>query len=291
MHCVTLAELAAVVSQYGTAMVTCRSKIPPNAVTCYWASSRKRFNLWNHSIARYQNAERAGKIHEMESWWTDHLSVLEEILVSEMLTRVVAALASQLESKTHRDEISPVAHAIHLSHMETSNRVHQLVLSGRGSSVQCAVKLNRLRKGVERWTDTMLGRMSIESTNNLRYCIDAERAREFAEEFRGIGYGPNRDMTCWLMNASMRDVLSRRTTAQPALPQANKDVADAVMLLFRPELFDTLGFVKQAWMHRIEADSELAECSPKAAMDDRVAFPLLNNSDEEPTNDLERWYI
>lgn len=290
MHCVTLAELAAIVSQYGTAMVACRSNIPSTAVTCYWASSRKRFNLWNHAIGRYQTAVRTGILSDTRAWWDEHLGVLEEIIVSEMLTRVVAALATQLESQTHRDEVAPVAHSIFLSHMETSNRVHELLLSGRGSSVQDAVKLNRLRKGVERWTDTMLGRMSIESIDKLRYCIDMERAREFAKEARGIGYGPNRDTTCWLMNASMRDVLSRRTSKDPALPQANQDVADSVMSMFRPELFDSLGFVKPTWMHRIATESNLAECSPSSMKDDRVAFPFASDEKEESSSDFERWY-
>ena len=42
---------------------------------------------------------------------------MEEILVSEMLTRVIAALGAGMDASSEDEEVSPVTHAILLNHL------------------------------------------------------------------------------------------------------------------------------------------------------------------------------
>ena len=170
-------------------------------------------------MARYRAAQEAGDYTSVRSWWRDHLIVLEEVLVTEMLSRVVAALAAGIESEIDKHEISPVTHAIHLTHLEASNRVQRIMLFGRGSSVQDAVRLNRLRQGVERWVDALIGRLTPHGQPTSGYAIDRARAEEYAKEYQGYGQGPARNTATWLMNAAMHDMLRRRTSEQTALPK------------------------------------------------------------------------
>jgi hypothetical protein len=130
------------------------------------------------------------------------------------------------------------------------------MLFGRGNSVQDAVRLNRLRRGVERWTDVMIGRLSVERSNTVRYAVDPKRANDYCEEARSLGHGPGRDTSAWLMNASMHDMLRRRTSERAALPAANQAVTKSVMLMLRPELFDSVGTLKSLWLHRLEIGTE-----------------------------------
>ena len=178
MHSVLIADIAALVSQHGPAVLYRGDTVPPEAVTQYWASSRSRFELWHQTMTRYRHAEKSGDAILMRAWWREHSVVLEEVLVSEMLTRVLAALGAGLDSSEKAEEISPVTHAVYLSHLEARNRVQQMLLFGRGNSVQDAVRLNRLRQGVERWTDVLIGRMSVQSPSHICYAIDADRAGE-----------------------------------------------------------------------------------------------------------------
>lgn len=292
MHCILTADLAALISQHGPAIVRAREAVPPSALTDYWASSRSRFDLWHQTMMRYRNAEKSGNLQAMRKWWQEHIVVLEEVLVTELLTRVVAALAAGMELESEAEEISPVTHAVYLTHLEARTRVQQIMLRGRGCSVPDAVRLNRLRHAVERWTDAMIGRMSVDTPRSIRYSIDASKAAEYAKEMRYYGHGPSRNMAALLMNAAMHDTLRRRSSVRTALPESNRAVARSVMLMLRPELFDSVGVLKSLWLHRLQTDTDGA---------DRVLDELIKNDfDEAPRaegtkaasgNLFQRWYL
>lgn len=251
MHCVTLAELSAILSQHGPDLIASGTAIRAESVTCYWATSRKRLASWHHALARRRELHRRGRCDALRFWWDHNMPLLEEIIASEMLTRVLASLTAQIESKTHRDEVSPVTHSIYLSHLDASHRVVQMMIGHEGYAVEHVVRLNRLRKGVERWTDALIGRMSIELAEGLAFAFDFERSRSFSREARDCGVGTARTIHCWLMNASMREMLCQRTSDRPAFASQNKDVADAVMMMLQSELLDDFGTIRSGWTHRI----------------------------------------
>jgi len=233
-----------------------QDEVAPEAVSQYWTSSRSRLDLWHQAMTRYRSARHNEDSVGMRSWWQDHMVVLEEVLVTDMLTRVIAALAVGLDESTDgKAEVSPVTHCIYLSHVDASNRVHKLMINSRGGSVQDAVHLNGLRKGVERWTDALIGRMSYHSSDKIQYAFDRSRAQQFANETRSYPCGPARDTTAWLMNAAMHDMLRRRTSSQSALPEANRAVASSVMMMLRPDRFDSVGVLKSLWLNRLTSES------------------------------------
>jgi hypothetical protein len=270
MHCVTLAELAALISQHGPDLIASQTAIRAGSVSCYWVSSRKRLEIWNGALCELRAAQRLGHSATVRQWWDRNQPLLEDIVVSELLTRVFAALTAEIETVTHRDEVSPVTHAIYLAHMEASNRVYRLIVLREGQSIQNAVQLNRLRQGVQRWTDAMIGRLAIDPTVALGYAFDYERARAFADESRDNGELAYRRISTWLSNASMRDTLSRRTSSEITFPAANADIADAIMLMLQSELFDDLGTIQSGWRHRITNGVTPTEC---AAVDKETHLP------------------
>lgn len=256
MHSVHLVDLAAVVSEHGPAILYGRETLSPEALTHYWTATHSRFNLWHQAMARYSRAEQLNQESALNDWWEQHTPVMEEILVSEILTRVVAALGIGLDSQASEEEISPVTHAILLNHLEASNRVHQVMLKANGRNMVKAEQLNRVRRGIESWTDVLIGRMALRSREPLRYAIERERALEYAEEAVLQGYVVIRKTSNALMNMSMHDMISTRLSAEPALPAANREVARSVMLMLRPELFDSVGTLKSLWMHRLENSAD-----------------------------------
>lgn len=271
MHCVTLADLAATLSKHGPSLLDLRPNVPSEVILRYWTASRSRHELWHRAMGRYRDAQSTGNYRLIRDWWGEHRLVLEEIIVSELLTRVVAAIGaesvvpgetpSQDESPNHNhdhlaseshESLAAVTHGVYVAQLEASNRVGRIILDGKGAQVAELVRLNRLRYGVERWTDWLIGRVSVNLTRGYDYCIDAERAKTFCDEIRETNEGTHDDTTTWLMNAAMRDMLVRRTSAHAALPQANHHVASSVLALFRPELFDSDGFPKSMWLQRLQ---------------------------------------
>ena len=259
MHCVLIADLAAIMSQHGTAILRGSDRVPADAVSQYWSASRNRLELWHQTMARYRAAEDSGSILRLRTWWQDHAGVMEEVLVTEMLTRVVAAIAAGLDTAQSVDEISPVTHAVFLSHLEARNRVQQIMLFGRGNSVTDAVRLNRLRRVVERWTDMLIGRLSIDSPELTCYGINIDLAKQHASEARDFSVGIAARTTTWLMNAAMNDTLRRRTSRQTSLPGANHAVATSVVMMLRPDLFDSVGTLKSLWLHRLNSTADQAD--------------------------------
>jgi len=260
MHCVLAADLAALVSQHGPALVRGADEVPPEAVAQYWYTSRQRADLWHQAMTRYRSASRSGDSVAMRDWWHDHIAVLEEVLVTEMLTRVLATLAVGLDAAADaEDEVSPVAHCVFLSHVDASNRVQKLMIEGRGSRVQDAVRLNRLRTGVQRWTDALIGRMTFPTGGPAPYAFDSARAQEFAAEARGYAAQGPRDTASLLMNAAMHEMLRHRTSPVAALPEANRAVSACVMMMLRPDRFDSIGVLKSLWLHRLTSVPKQAD--------------------------------
>ena len=96
MHCVYLTDIAAILSEHGPSILSRGEAVPPDAVTRYWVASRNRFELWHQAMSRYRIAEASGEYQLLRAWWGDYFGVLEEVLVSQMLTRVIASIAAEL---------------------------------------------------------------------------------------------------------------------------------------------------------------------------------------------------
>lgn len=255
MHVVQLAELAAVLAHHGPALLYRHTTVPPEAISNYWTASRLRLDLWHQTLARFHRVKGSGNHYLMRCWWQDHIGVLEEILTSELLTRVIAAIADGIDRAAQRDEFSPIAQAIYLSHLEARNRVQAAILDRRGCPVSDAVRLNRLRCTIERWIDVLIGQLSGHDRELVRYGIDIDRTTSHAKDFDLTGTSPTRETIAWLTRASLTDSIRQKVAKNASLPQANRDVADSVLLILRPDLFDSVGTLKSLWMHRIENDS------------------------------------
>ncbi|TWT56093.1 hypothetical protein [Allorhodopirellula solitaria] len=275
MHVVKLAELAAVMTHHGPALLYRHASVSPEAVNCYWTASRQRLELWHQALIRFQRAKDDADSSRVQEWWQDHIGVVEEILASELLTRVMAAIADGSDRASGRDEFSPIAQAIYLSHLEVRNRVQMLLLDRRGCSVSDAMRLNRLRRLVERWIDVLIGELACYDEELLRYGVDEERTRCHADDSDGLASSPQRQMVGCLIRASMTDSIQRRVAERASLPLANQAVAESVLLMLRPEMFDSVGVLKSLCLHRIENQA--------TRTDQMIDDYLRPNLDDSPT--------
>ena len=268
MHATMLADLASTIALHGPTLLSRSDAIPAASLQQYWVASRKRCSRWHETFALYRRHEMACDAIGIRAWWHEQGKLMEEVLVSDILTRVYAAVAAALDSESREPEISPVAHSIYLSHLEARNRVLSIMVRGQGTSVDATARLNRLRKTVERWCDILIGQIAAVYPEASRYGTTLERTTAFAEEVSE--YAPSERHTAgWLMSAAMRDSLSRKACMLAACPQENSDVCDAVLVCLRPDMFDSCGTMQSLWLHRLihgtkETDSVLTQLlSPK----------------------------
>ena len=284
MHCVELARLAALLAVEGTALVSYRAPVPAEAMVQYWSASRKRFELWNRGLGRLTELLHAGRSLAARDWWNQHLPMLEEILVSETLTRVMAAVGGALDRDHTPGDVAPITQSVFLTHLQVRNHVLRLLLFGRGGTVEQSLQLNRLRRCVEQWTDRLVGCMISEHPESRRYAHDVTRANAFATMLTPqppwIDQGLRRGLptTLSISLAAMCDV-------RESLPQANRDLGEAALACLDSRLFDSLGLVKSPWMHRLQINH-----SPEGRPGNNADHPLLRSLPPRPvTSALARW--
>ena len=277
MHAALLADLAATIALHGPRMLTVKDAIPPAALQQYWIASRDRSSRWHQSLGKYHQYDVNGDLIGMRAWWETHVPLMEEILVSEILTRVYAALGHGLDANAHEPEISPVVHSVHLTHLEARNRVLGIMIAGRGASTDLTARLNQLRKTAERWTDVLIGQIAVVYPETSRYGTVLERTLTFAEE--SAEYSPRiRQTHGWLLSATLRDSLSRQMSIETASPQENGRVCDAVLVCVRPDMFESLGTLQSLWLHRLRHGAEQADCVLNQLLyNDVDKSPILND--------------
>lgn len=284
MHSIFLADLAATLSHDAAMLRHDGQLFPCDSLASHWAASRTRIDLWQRVFGRYRQCRREGDWIAMRAWWDRYTAILEEILIGDILTRVVAALGAQVDRVRGSVEVTPVTEAIQRSHLEVCTRVQRVMVDGRGCSVPEAVRLNRLRQGVERWTDALIGRMLDADRTGIGYAIERERAEAYADETRWEGIGSPRDTAHWLMRAAMIDMLGRRASPVASLPEANRKVGTTVLKMLGRGPFDGHGVIKSSRLNRLERLDAGADGMPEEPLFSTPPACRL----PEPLSDIDR---
>ncbi len=257
MNRLALADLAASLASHGDSLAISQHEVSAETIMNYWSAFRTRHEQWHRVMAGYRDAKNSGSFPSLHRWWDEYEGVLDDILVSELLTRVVATLGSVCERTMideGNDRVAAVTHGVFHSQLDASYRVGQILLEATAAPVAMIVRLNRLRHGVQRWSDWLVARVTTSPDAHIDYCVDQHRAQAFRAELRDSGDSRFRTMTSWLMNASMREMIQRRSSATPGLEDHNKAVIAAALGLFRSDLFDDYGVPKSHWLMSLGVD-------------------------------------
>jgi hypothetical protein len=156
MHAIDLAELASTFIRMSVPMTELR--LPPrrSAAMEMWLTARYRQENWLHDLAQHRDAIVRPGTSRRARLWAEIMPVIQEILLSEPLSRVVAYIASVWESRGIDSELAPLAASSLASHIEARNRCLHLIVFGSGLAVENAVNVNRLRRNLETYTDQLL---------------------------------------------------------------------------------------------------------------------------------------
>jgi hypothetical protein len=291
MHAIQLVDLAAVLAFHGPALLFRRELVSEEAMQAYWLASRARFDQWHRLLADYRHFEEHHEADNLSLWWQNNEPMIDEVLLSEPLVRVYAAISAHLDGIRNGQEISPITHAVYLSHLEVRNRVLQLLLTSRVIPLVAAVRINSLRTLIERWSDALLGHLHADSAKeNDFYSVDVNRMRAFSEDARLLPTGTARATAGWLLCAAMRDSLLRRANSKHLCANENRAVADAVLLCLRPDLFDSVGMMKSLWLHRLERGAEQTDrVLDQLALADITAGDILGGYETIRESSFGRW--
>jgi hypothetical protein len=258
MHARELVELAALLSLHGPALIESRKPIPASSLEEYWVASKSRLDRWGRSLKSLSSSGRAGSTSRGCQRPLVR-AVLEEILLSELLTRVWGAVACAWDRRLGTDEAEPIARSVLVGHMEARHRVLTLLVRTPAIDADYAVKLNRLRRRSERWSDMLIGHLVEEMADVAEFAAEPERANEFARDLRDQSRQPGGRYARPLVMASLRAAFRQGLAPESPNADLNSRIAGSILSAFPPELFDATGAFRSAWLVRLTSFTDDAK--------------------------------
>ncbi|MHC4400170.1 MAG: hypothetical protein ACYTG0_10865 [Planctomycetota bacterium] len=250
MHARELIELAALVSVHGPVLVVGEGRVSTSALEQYWTASKSRLDRWGRALKQVSQRAARGELRLGAPRLANLRAVLEEIVTGEVLTRVWTAVLCAYDWRRGTDRTEPVARSVMTGHLEARHRVLTLLLNGPSIGAEEAVKLNRLRRRTERWTDLLIGYLTgLDDVS--RFAVNPIRAREFAEDLRYRSHLKGGRFAWPLLVGSLRAAFARGLGPTSPNEELNARIAASILASFPPELFDSTGLFRSLWLLRL----------------------------------------
>jgi len=250
MHAHELIELAALIAAHAPVLVRTPGRIPDAGIEDYWIASKSRLDRWGRALKQISTEDpnaprRPGPLRRPE-----FRGVLEEIITGDVLTRVWTAVMYAYDRLRGTDQAEPIARSVLVGHLEARYRVMTLLTRGPGIDVEQAVRLNRLRRRTERWTDLLIGYLT--SVDDVgQFAVEPDRARDFAEDLHHRSHLEGGRAVWPLVFASLRAAFGQGLVPESPNGDLNARIASSVLACLQPELFDATGLLRSAWLMRM----------------------------------------
>lgn len=245
MHCITLAQFASQIAQHADVWAQTPDEIPTDAIHTYWISAKTRHQQWHEALSQFRDARNEADFGALRHYWSYYLPVLQEIVVSDQLSRMVATVADmkQQAGDAHESAASffAIANGVYFSGLECSNRLANLLLTPAGVETRDLVMLNRLRRTCERWTDWQIGLMNLGSQRSFRFCFDVDRGETFRDELKLSKDRGQLELATQLLTMSMLGSYQRYLSKRDGLKRNNQQWVESIMALLHPAMFDLTG--------------------------------------------------
>jgi hypothetical protein len=248
MHARELAELAAVIAVHAQAVIRAGADVRIEVLEQYWTASKCRLDRWSRLLRQLAAAEQATLPATLA--WPRVRPMLEEMLVSELLTRVWAATAVAHDAERGEGDLAPIARNILTGHLDVRRRLLVQLSAGSSLTKSQVAQLDQLRRRVERWGDMLLSHVAA-VTDISEFAYEPERARDFAEDLDRNAVDTEREFTCQLVLLALRASFEQGLADRTPNSDLNRRIGSAILAAIREQLDDSSGLVKSAWLERM----------------------------------------
>ncbi len=214
----------------------------------YWAASKCRLQRWQSALKVFENDLKNPA--EMHDPWPAIQVVIQEILFSDLLTRIWTTLLIQHDRAIKHPEMQSIGHSIYIGHVEARNRALRLIIRYRGVNEAAFDQLDEVRRRIERWTDMLLSRISNLDTA-AQFGFDENRIRGFAADRPLESHRRRKEMEQILL-ASLISCLHQNGSQYSANPDLNREIACGVLECLPTDRFDSTGLPKSILMLQME---------------------------------------
>jgi hypothetical protein len=204
----------------------------------YWAVARQRFERWQARLSLHRSRTESAGASRRVALWREIRPTIEEIFLSDVLTRMVAAFGTKLEAEGLDSDMGPIVYNIYSAQEDIRHRCLRLLVAP-GLPVDQAVELNRIRHSLEHWTDAFLAYLS-DRPIVLRFAFKPERTQEFVDEISAQPSEQARQVAWQLLTASCQKWMAKNCSSTSANPQLNQQLGEATLAMLQPDRFPSL---------------------------------------------------
>jgi hypothetical protein len=245
MQACELAELAGWIAAAATTLL--RGRLSDSGVRQYWSASQARYEHWLQSLRGSAAAtERTNAPAEPQV-----VAVLQEIIVSELLTRVWTAVASTCARRHANPHAGPLLWSVMLRHLDARHRAEQWLAQAAERDRDGAAAVDQLRRRIERWTDLLLAHLVPECDVGL-LVFDEQRVGEFHRDVCGLRHTPRGEEVWQLFQLSILAAFRTRPEQCTANPDLNAAIASGILVSYPPEMFPATGALQSLWLQRLQ---------------------------------------
>lgn len=248
MHAKQMAEVAGWLSVCSELFHT--GLLPPRHQDglSYWVASKCRLQRWQSALKVFERD--LDDPQEQHDPWHAIEILIEEVLISDVLTRVWTALLVHEDAARGHVEMQSIGHSVYIGHLEIRNRCLRLLLHNRAANEDAFHRLDGLRIRMERWTDLLLSRL-VSIAIARQFGFDAERIDNFAADRHLEDRARRRQMES-LLQSSFSAALIQDGSSCSANPDLNRDIVAGVLECLPADRFDDLGLPKGLMQLQLE---------------------------------------
>jgi hypothetical protein len=233
-----LSEVTGLLALHGTRFVQATEPLSNADLYQLQRLSRRRLKLWWDAIAAVTggNAMRCGTSLE---------SLAAEILVAEMLSRVAASWLTACGAGRNRPDVERFVRPVMMDQLQAKHAVLRAWIDD-GPPLGASLRLNRLRRVTERWSDFLLGHSAVGDAAG-EFAVDPERMCEF----RDSAPAGDRDVCTHLALLSLRQSVPDLEIAEPLRAEIHRALLQLLIALLPGAAFHWDGRVKGELARRV----------------------------------------
>jgi hypothetical protein len=176
-----LAEIAALVSAHAAHLIEQPGKMPARPLQNFWKHSRHRLHGWTFRLRSEMGKFDSLEPELQESAWGRTEPILEQIFVSDLLTRVWAAVLTASDRRRQVPFAEPIARNVLVGHLEARHLALGMMVNCPQGQLRRVQRIDRLRRSMERWTDLLLGHLVCRYDVG-EFAFEVQRAVDFGND-------------------------------------------------------------------------------------------------------------
>ncbi|MDA0659243.1 MAG: hypothetical protein O2931_01935 [Planctomycetota bacterium] len=245
-----LLDLASLLTAQGPMLVELVPQLPMEKLEQYWVAAHCRTERWVKCLHEGERQLMQVPLRDRPAIWDTLEPTAVEVIATDTLTRIWAAILISWDAYHKSDEASPIARSCYISHLEARNRVMQLMVKWRGAASDLSNRWNRLRRTAERTTDLLLATLP-QAKQVDGVAFELARVRLFRREWHNRFFNVTARQGIHLYTQALNHQLAAEYPNIDGHVDLNGRLASGVLGCLHEDLFQESGPLRSLWQMRL----------------------------------------